>query len=217
MGAFSYMAENPDYVLEKLGEHFYLFVVSWLIAVAVGLGIAILSTRPGREKAGRVLLSVTGAAQAVPSIAVIAIVFIFLGIGSTPAVFALFVYSLVPITFNSASGFLSVEPSVKASARGMGMRNSQILVKIEIPIAMSAIASGARSAATINIGAAAIASAIGAGGLGEIIFIGLRSMEVGIIIAGALPTAALAVLVDAVLAVVERRITSPGLSMGGGV
>lgn len=207
-----YLAQNPYYVLEKLGEHVMLFLESWIIALVVGLTIAILATRPGREKSGRVILSITGAAQAVPSIAVIALAFLFLGIGDAPAVFALFIYSLVPITFNAASGLMSVEPAMKRAARGMGMTNMQILFRIEIPVSVRPILAGARSAATITIGAATIASAIGAGGLGDIIFIGLRLMKLDMILAGAVVTAALAVAVDAVLAGVERLVLSPGLA-----
>lgn len=207
----NYLANNTDYVLEKLGQHVMLFLESWIIAMAVGLAIAIFATRPGKEGIGRVLLSVTGAAQSIPSIAVIALAFIFLGIGAPPAIFALFIYSLVPITFNAASGLLSVDPALKKAARGMGMTNMQILLRIEIPVSVRPILSGARSAATITIGAATIAAAIGAGGLGDIIFIGLRVMDLNMILAGAVVTAALAVAVDALLAGLERLVLSPGL------
>lgn len=206
-----YFQENALYVLQKFWQHFYLFFVSWALAVVVGLLIAIVATRPGRRKFGTALLSVTGAAQSVPSIAVIAVVFIFLGIGASPAIAALFVYSLVPITFNAASGLFGVPPAMKQAARGMGMRNRQILWKIEVPVSIDAIASGARSAATINIGTAAIASAIGAGGLGELIFIGLRVNRPVLILAGAIPAALMAVLVDTILAGVQRLLTSEGL------
>jgi osmoprotectant transport system permease protein len=208
------MVQNIPYVIDKFVQHIYLFVISWAAAVLVGLGIAIFSTRPGRRKLGQTILSITGAAQSVPSIAVIAIVFIFMGIGAAPALFALFLYSLVPITFNAASGLLSVEPSMKRAARGMGMTNGQILRRIELPVSVSAIASGARSAATINIGTATIASAIGAGGLGEIIFIGLRVTDQSMIFAGAFPAAVLAVIVDTILSGVERGLTSQGLKIG---
>ncbi len=210
----AYISENTGYVLEKVVEHLYLFAVSWAAAVVVGLLIAIYSTRPGRRKIGQTVLSITGAAQSVPSIAVIAVVFIFLGIGAAPALFALFLYSLVPITFNAASGLMSVDPAMKRAARGMGMTNLEILRKIELPVTVSAIASGARSAATINIGTATIASAIGAGGLGEIIFIGLRVTDQSMILAGALPAALLAIIVDTILAGVEKGLTSEGLKIG---
>ena len=211
MNLFGYFSGNMGYIGQKFAQHLYLFGISWAAAVFVGLIIAIVSTRPGRRKIGRTILSITGAAQSVPSIAVIAVVFIFMGIGALPALFALFIYSLVPITFNAASGLLSVEPSMKRAARGMGMTNRQILFRIELPVSISAIASGARNAATINIGTATIASAIGAGGLGEIIFIGLRMTDTAMIFAGAAPAAVMAVIVDTLLAGFERLLTSPGL------
>ncbi len=208
----TYLTENWSTVLEKLGQHVTISMESWLVAMIVGLAIAIISTRPGNEKIGKVLIAITGAAQAVPSIAVIALSYIFLGIGAAPAIFALFIYSLVPITFNAASGLLNVDPALKKAARGMGMTNTQILFRIELPVTIRPIVAGARSAATITIGAATIASAIGAGGLGDIIFIGLRLMRLDMILAGAVVTAALAVAVDGILAGLERLIISPGIS-----
>jgi osmoprotectant transport system permease protein len=211
MELFSYLFENFPMIMEKTWEHFLLFLISWSIAVAVGIAIGIFSTRPGKEKIGRVVLSITGATQAIPSTAVIALVFIFMGIGALPAMFALFIYSLVPITFNTASGLLNVSPDVKEAATGMGMTKSQILWKVELPTTIPAISSGMRTAAVINIGTAAVASIIGAGGLGEVIFIGLRLMNVSKIFAGALPVSLLAIFVDIILGILEKRIMSEGL------
>ncbi|MFP4562942.1 MAG: ABC transporter permease [Spirochaetia bacterium] len=210
---FQYIAANPGYILEKAWEHFYLFIISWAIAVVVGIAIGIFVTRPGRKRIGQAILSVMGAAQSVPSIAIIALVFILLGIGGTPAIVALFLYSLVPIIFNSASGLLSVDPAMLEAARGMGMTKRQILFKIEMPVSIAPIASGMRSAATINIGTATIASAIGAGGLGEMIFIGLRLMNNNMILTGALFSALMAIIVDTVLAGVESSVTSEGMKL----
>jgi len=210
---FDYYRFNMEYFLIKLGEHMSIFALSWAMAIAVGLLIAIASTRPGRMKIGNALLTVTGFSQAVPSIAVIALVFIFTGIGFRPAVLALFIYSLVPIVFNAASGLVSVSSGMKEAARGMGMTNGQILRKVELPASVPAILSGIRSAATINIGTTTIAAAIGAGGLGEIIFTGIRNFNFTIILAGAIPTAITAILVDIVLSVVEKRVTSKGLQL----
>ncbi len=211
MELFSYLFENFPMIMEKTWEHFLLFLISWSIAVVVGIAIGIFSTRPGKEKIGRVVLSITGATQAIPSTAVIALVFIFMGIGALPAMFALFIYSLVPITFNTASGLLNVSPDVKEAATGMGMTKSQILWKVELPTTIPAISSGMRTAAVINIGTAAVASIIGAGGLGEVIFIGLRLMNVSKIFAGALPVSLLAIFVDIILGILEKRIMSEGL------
>lgn len=212
---FGYLTENFGSLVENLWEHTYLFLGSWAVALVTGVSIAIFSTRPGRLKLGRAILSATGAAQAVPSIAVIAIVFIFLGIGAAPAMVALFLYSLVPITFNASSGLLSVSEDMKKAARGMGMTNRQILWRVEMPVTMPAVAAGARSAATINIGTATIAAAIGAGGLGETIFVGLRVTNQSMIFAGALLAAGLAVVVDTLLGFVERLLTSEGVRSAG--
>ncbi len=211
MGVFEYMSRNSEYILEKLMEHIFLFLASWSIAVVVGIAIGVLVTRPGKRKIGRVVLAVTGATQAVPSIAVIALVFLFMGIGATPAVFALFLYSLVPIVFNTASGLMSVSPKMKEAAKGMGMKDRQILWKVEFPVTIPTMLSGIRSSATINIGTAAIAASIGAGGLGEIIFTGLRMSRGPMIIAGAIPVTILAITVDIVLGLSEKAITSKGL------
>ena len=210
---FQYIAENPGYILEKVWQHFYLFIISWAIAVIVGVGIGIFVTRPGRKRIGQIILSVMGAAQSVPSIAIIALVFILLGIGSTPAIVALFLYSLVPILFNTASGLLSVDPAMLEAAKGMGMTKNQVLIKIEMPVSIAPIASGMRSAATINIGTATIASAIGAGGLGEMIFIGLRLMNNYMILTGALFSALMAIIIDTIFAGVESSLTSGGMKL----
>ncbi|HPE68725.1 MAG TPA: ABC transporter permease [Thermotogota bacterium] len=211
LGAF--FVERFSYIMEKMAEHLFIFIVSWIAAVAVGLLIGIIVTRPGKEKVGQVILAITGAAQAVPSIAVIALVFLFMGIGPLPALFSLFLYSLVPIVFNTASGLLNVSPAVKEAAKGMGLTPLQILFKIEIPNSIPAILSGVRTAAIINIGTATIAPAIGAGGLGEIIFIGLRLMDGVRIMAGAIPVAILAILVDFGLGFVERWVNPKGLQI----
>lgn len=213
MDIFSFLIQQPYYVLDKLWQHFYIFLFSWSIAVGIGLLIGIFATRSGKEKMGRWVLSVTGAAQAVPSVAVIALVFLFTGIGPVPAIIALFIYSLVPIVFNTASGLINVSDDVKESARGMGMTNLQILLRIELPLSLPTIWAGIRSSATINIGTATIAAVIGAGGLGEIIFIGLDTMNSGMIFSGAIVVAALAIAVDTVLGITERFIVSKGIRM----
>ncbi len=213
MDIFSFLIQQPYYVMDKLWQHFYIFLFSWSIAVGIGLLIGIFATRPGRERIGRGVLSMTGAAQAVPSMAVIALVFLFTGIGALPAIIALFIYSLVPIVFNTASGLVSVSDDVKESARGMGMTDLQILLKIELPLSLPTVWAGIRSSATINIGTATIAAVIGAGGLGEIIFIGLDTMNSGMIFSGAIVVAALAIAVDTVLGITERFIVSKGIRL----
>ncbi len=108
MEVLEYMVENSGYIMEKFLEHVFIFLASWSMAVVAGVAIGIFVTRPGHRRAGNLVLSITGATQAVPSIAVIALVFLFMGIGAPPAVVALFLYSLVPVVFNTASGLMNV-------------------------------------------------------------------------------------------------------------
>ncbi|MEA2065499.1 MAG: ABC transporter permease, partial [Thermotogota bacterium] len=112
-----YWAQNLGTVIDKLWETLFLFSISWAIAIVVGMAIAIFATRPGREKAKTLTLSITSTAQAVPSVAVLALTFIFVGIGAKPALIALFLYSLVPIVFNAASGLTNVSSGIKEAAR----------------------------------------------------------------------------------------------------
>jgi osmoprotectant transport system permease protein len=181
-------------------------------AIAVGIFLSIVITREGHEKMGQVILSITGASQAVPSVAVIALVFLFIGIGMKPALVALVIYSLVPIVFNATSGILSVDPGVLEAAKGMGLTKSQRLWHIKIPLAMPVIMSGIRSSATINIGTVTVAAVIGAGGLGDIIYTGLKLNRPEMIFIGAGLAAIIAILVDTVLMYVERKVTPKGLA-----
>lgn len=207
----NYMTENFSYILTKTFEHAYLFLISWGLAIIVGVAIGILVSRPGRQKLGKLVLSITSITQSVPSIAVIALVFVFMGIGAAPSIFALFLYSLVPIIFNTSSGLLSVDRKMIEAAKGLGMTKRKILWSIEIPNSIPIIFSGLRNSAIINIGTTTVASAIGAGGLGEIIFIGLSYFDYAMIIGGAIPVSLMAIFTDVILAVFEKNLTSKGL------
>lgn len=212
MEFFTYLAENSDLVVSSIIRHFFLFTISMAFAVTVGTGLSIIITREGHEKMGQAILSVTGASQAVPSVAVIALVFLFIGIGMKPAIIALVIYSLVPIVFNATSGILSVDPGVIQAAKGMGLTRTQRLWRIKIPLAMPVIMSGIRSAATINIGTVTVAAIIGAGGLGDIIYTGLKLNRPEMILIGAGFAAIIAILVDTVLYYVEQKVTPKGLA-----
>jgi osmoprotectant transport system permease protein len=210
---YLYIINNINNMLTLLWQHFYLFFISILIALVVGLLLSILASRDGKEGINTLLISITGACQAVPSIAVIAFAFIFVGIGAAPAIIALAVYSLVPIVFNACSGFASIDPNIIEVAKGMGYTESKIITKIKIPIASPVIMAGVRSAATINIGTAAIASVIGAGGFGDLIFIGLKLNRAEILLTGAILTALLAIVVDILLYLLESKLVPVGIQL----
>jgi osmoprotectant transport system permease protein len=207
----NYFLENYNRILSLSFQHFCLFIISLITAIIIGIILSIIATEEGREKLGKVIVSITGAAQAVPSIAVIALVFIYVGIGAVPAIISLIVYSLVPIVFNATSGILSIPKNIIEAGKGMGFTPNQILWKIKIPIALPVIIGGIRSAATIIIGTAVVASVIGGGGLGDLIFIGLKLNKPEALFAGALCSALMAIIVDIILAKLEKTITPKGL------
>ena len=154
---------------------------------------------------------IVGLGQTIPSLAVIALAMSILGIGYKAAVFALFIYSVLPIARNTMAGINAVPPWIIDAARGMGMPHSQILFQIEIPNAMSVILTGFRVSLVINIGTAALAFLIGAGGLGEHIFTGIDLMRPDKLLAGAVPTILLALFADYVCGLVGLLIIPKGL------
>ena len=206
-----FIIEQKSSIALLLMQHLYLFFISMLIALIIGISVSLLIARPGRERRGRLILSLTAAAQSVPPVAVIAVVFIFVGVGGLPSIIALVLYSLVPIIFNTTSGLLSVPYDVIEAARGTGFTNRQILLRVKMPLSTRVIMAGIRSAATINIGTATVASFIGGGGLGDLIFMGIKLYRTDMILAGALLVAILAVLVDSILKRLEERIIPVGL------
>ncbi len=207
-----YATRNAHSILSATTRHFTLFAISMLFAIIIGVGLSIVITREGRERFGKVVLSITAAAQAVPSVAVVALAFLFIGIGERPAIVALILYSLVPIVFNATSGILSVEPGVIQAARGMGFTERQRLWRIKIPLSMPVIMSGIRSAATINIGTVTVAAVIGGGGLGDLIYTGLSLNRPDMIFIGAALSALMAIAVDTILATFERKVTPKGVA-----
>tara|TARA_Y100001937_G_scaffold90686_1_gene122771 strand:- start:75971 stop:76600 length:630 start_codon:yes stop_codon:yes gene_type:complete len=200
----SYGIENIDRVAYLLFQHIGLFGFSLGLAVITGLVLGSIVASPALERYSSSVLSFSAATQAIPPVAVIALAFLFAGIGAVPVILALYLYSIVPILFNTVSGLTSVPDSVIQAGRGMGFTQLQILGKVRMPLAAPIIMAGIRSAATINIGAATIASIIGGGGLGDLIFMGLKLYRIDMIFAGAVLCALLALTVDGALALLQR-------------
>ncbi|HBR29040.1 MAG TPA: ABC transporter permease [Firmicutes bacterium] len=212
MSVVNYFSKNTSMIWSALEQHFALFAISIIVAIVIGIALSILITDEGREKLARVVIAISGAALSVPSIAIIALTFIFVGIGATPAIIALVIYSIVPILFNATSGLSSVDQKIIEAGKGMGFTKSQILWKIKFPLALPVIIAGIRNTATINIGTATIAAVIGGGGLGDLIYIGLKLNRGEIIFIGSFLTALLAICVDALFALLEKTITPKGLN-----
>jgi len=213
MNILSYYFNNVEKIISALEIHIFIFLVSLAFSIIIGMTISIFITQEGKEKTGRFILSIMGAAQSVPSIVVIALVFIFVGIGIKPAIIALVIYSLVPIIFNATSGILSIPQDIIEAGKGMGLTQNQLLWKVKIPIALPVIIGGIRSSATIIIGSTTVAAVIGGGGLGDFIFIGLRMQKPEMLISGAFTVALLAIIVDTFILKIEKKVIPKGLQI----
>lgn len=207
MNAYEFTLRNWREVLALTGEHLLLVAVSTLIAVAVGLPVGLLLTRRARWK--RPVLAAANILQTVPSLALFGFIIPLKyvgGIGWRAAVVALVVYALLPVIRNTVTGVEGVERSVREAAVAMGMTGRQILRQVELPLAAPVILAGVRVATVISVGVATIAAAIGAGGLGTLIFRGLRQYDNRLILAGAVPAALLALAADAGIGLIESSL-----------
>jgi osmoprotectant transport system permease protein len=208
-GLVSYLWGERAAILRYTARHLWLVGIALLaaIAVAVPLGLALERLRRGSEAALRVL----GLLQTIPSIALLAFMLPWLGIGVVPALVALFLYAIYPIARNTYAGVRGADPSAVEAARALGMTPRQVLVQVRLPLAAPIIMTGVRTAAVITVGTATLAAFIGAGGLGEPIVSGLALDDLRQVLAGALPAAALALGVDGLFALCQRALAPRGL------
>ena len=216
-GALDYTIKNLPEFFRLVFEHFFLVIVSMATAGCVGVGLGTIMTRKGFERFGSAIMAIVNIWQSIPSLGVIALAYGFLpllglsGIGVVPALIALFFHAVAPIVRNTYAGIQSVSKDVIEAATGMGMTPNQILFRIEIPNALPVIMGGIRTATAIIVGSAPLACLIGGGGLGFWIFTGIALMDMGILMAGAVPVALIAMLFDALLARLERIVVSAGI------
>lgn len=208
-GIFEYIINHLDLILEKTLQHVGLAFSAVGIACLVGIPVGLAITR--NKKVANGVINVANVMQTIPSLAMFALVIPLLGIGAKNAIFALFLYALLPIIKNTYIGIKNVDPSVKEAAKGMGMSRLQILFKVETPLAVPVIMGGVRVAAVTGIGIATIATLIGAGGLGTLIYQGIGMYNIPMMFAGAIPAALLALLTDFILGLFEKQLTSKGI------
>jgi len=188
-------------------EHLWLTGFALLLAVAVGLPLGVLITR--YERLAKPVIAVANVIQTIPSLALFGLLLPVPWLGENAArlaILALTGYALLPILRNTYAGIRSVDPALIDVAEAMGMTSNQRLWKVELPLGASVILAGIRTATVTCVGVATIAAAIGAGGLGELIFRGVASVDNGLVLAGAIPAALLALLADGVLGLVEKRV-----------
>jgi osmoprotectant transport system permease protein len=184
-------------------QHITLVLLSVALACAAGIPLGVLAAYVPRLR--QTVLALTGMLQTIPSLALLAIMIPLLGsIGTGPALVALFVYALLPIVRNTCTGIGQVQPGLKLAAQALGLRGWHKLVHVELPLAMPVILAGVKTAAVMSVGTATIAAFIGAGGYGERITIGLALNDNDMLLAGALPAAALALLTQGLFELLER-------------
>lgn len=188
-------------------EHLWLTVFAMLLAAAIGLPLGILLTR--HERLAQPVIAVTNVIQVIPSLALFGLLLPVPWLGENAArlaILALTGYALLPIVRNTYVGIRSVDPALIDVAQAMGMTDSQRLWKVELPLGASVILAGLRTATVTCVGVATIAAAIGAGGLGELIFRGVASVDNGLVLSGAVPAAMLALVADGALGWLEKKL-----------
>lgn len=210
-GAFQFILDHPGDLLYLTGQHLELIGISSALAICTAVPLGILVTRPKFKKFDWIVLNFANIGQTVPSLAILALVMSYFGLGFQTAVFALWFNSLLPILRNTVAGIDNVNPLIIEAGKGMGMTSKQIFFKVELPNAMYAIMAGIRTSVVINVGTAALAFLIGAGGLGDLIFTGISLFDTGIMLSGAVPVIILAIVIDKILALIEKALIPRGL------
>jgi osmoprotectant transport system permease protein len=207
MSRWQFFVTHRSDIFQATLTHLTLVLVSMLIAIAIAVPLGMFIVQ--RPALRSIALGIASIFQTIPSLALfgflIPIPFIG-GIGTRTAIVALVLYALLPILRNTYVGLTNIDPSILQAAEAMGMTDSQILLRVRLPLALSVILAGIRTATIITIGVATIAAAIGAGGLGTFIFRGVAMVSDAVILAGAIPAALLALIADGLLALLERRL-----------
>lgn len=200
-----YFQENGTYVFSQFLRHFLISIYGVLFAAIVGIPVGILISR--KRKLANWVIRFANIIQTIPSLAMISILMIGLGLGVNVVIVTVFLYSLLPIIKNTYTGMIQVDKNILDVGKGMGMTASQRLFMVELPLSVSVIMAGIRNALVVAIGITAIGAFVGAGGLGDIIIRGTNATDgTSIILAGALPTAFMAIITDWVLGIIERRL-----------
>ena len=193
-------------MLSQFNQTFLVSIYVVLLGAIVGIPLGIWFSQ--YRRLSPVIIGIANVIQTIPSLAMLSILMLGLGLGQTTVIVTVFLYSLLPIIKNTYTGMLSVDRDVLDAGKGMGMTGFQIMKTIRLPLSLSVIIAGIRNALVIGIGITVIGSFIGSGGLGDIIVRGTNATDGGaIILAGALPTALMAIITDLVLSFIEKRLT----------
>jgi osmoprotectant transport system permease protein len=201
--------DRKDDIMRATWQHLELSLIAVIISILIAVPTGIILTR--YQRLASPIIGLASLFQTIPSLALLGFMIPLLGIGWTPAIVALTIYGLLPILRNTYTGILNVDKSIIEAGVGMGMTSLQVLVKVELPLALSVIMAGIRTATVMIIGVATLAALIGAGGLGDLIFRGIALVSGDLILAGAIPAALLALIFDTLLEWLEKMVTPKGI------
>lgn len=206
-----FIVNNANDLFNKTMEHLYISVIALILAIIFSVPLGILLTRT--KRLAKVSLTIASVLQTIPTLAVLALMIPFFGVGKVPAIVALFFYVLLPILNNTIIGVESIDKNVREAGKSMGMTEFQLMKGVELPLALPMILSGIRLSSVYVISWATLASFIGAGGLGDYIFNGLNLYDANMIITATILITALALLVDFCLSRIEKWIVPKGLKV----
>ena len=211
---FKYMAQHLGQIADLLMEHVQMTAIAVGFAIVIGVPLGILISYV--KKLDKPIIGVANVVQAIPSMALLGLAIPLLGIGVLPAVVMVIIYSLLPIIKNTYTGIASIDPEMVEAAKGIGLTKWQVLTKVKIPMALPVIMAGVRISAVTAVGLMTMAAFIGAGGLGYLVFSGIRTVNNLQILAGAIPACLLALLVDFLMGLVEKLVTPISLQSAFG-
>jgi osmoprotectant transport system permease protein len=204
-GFLNYVSTNYEQIISLIGQHIYLSVLSVLIAIVIGIPLGIIISR--EPKLSKPIIGTTNVIQAVPSLALLGFLIPFVGIGSTPAIIMVVLYSLLPIVKNTYTGLTNIDGDILEAAKGIGLTKSQTMRKVQLPLAFPMIMAGIRISAVTAVGLMTIAAFIGAGGLGYLVFSGVQTVDNYMILAGAIPACILALFIDFIVGKLESSLS----------
>ena len=215
--AWQFITQRPELLAEWTLSHLWIIFVANGIAVILGIGSGLFITGKGREPVANTTLYLAEITMTIPSLALFGLLMLLLdsvglkAIGFLPAIIALIVYGQLPMLRNTYTGIRQIDPAIIEAGKGVGMNERQLLIKVKLPLAIPVVMAGLRNAIVMNIGIAAIAAMIGAGGLGIPIFRGLRNARMDLIIVGGISVSILALLIDGLMSRLEQWVTPKGL------
>lgn len=208
------LAARKEEIFSLLLKHVNLTIVAVLIAVIIGVPLGIFITN--HKKLAKAVIGFANLVQAIPSLALLGFLIPLTGIGSTPAIIMVVLYSMLPIIKNTYTGITNINPDIIEAATGIGMTKGQALKKVKIPLSMPVIMAGIRISAVTAVGLMTIAAFVGAGGLGYLVFSGIQTVDNNLILFGAIPAAILALLMDWITGKIELAVAPKGIKRADG-